>query len=48
MWFFTQISITSRASARVTLRRFLGSNRSTAKPQKSHLALQMLVMANWR
>ena len=48
MWFFTQMSMTSRASCSVTLRRCLGSNRSTAKPQKSHLALQMLVMANWR
>ena len=28
-------------------RRF-GSNWSTANPQKSHLALQILVMANWR
>src|SRR5208282_542783 len=42
------MSITSRASCSVTLRRCLGSNRSTAKPQKSHLALQTFVMANWR
>src|SRR5438445_7491649 len=40
--------MTSRASWSVTLRRCFGSNRSTAKPQKSHLALQMLVMANCR
>ena len=49
MWFRLQMSMTSRASlARVTLRRCFGSNRSTAKLQKSQRALQTLVMANWR
>src|SRR5688572_28450076 len=42
------MSITSLGSFNVTLRRCLGSKRSTAKPQKSHLALQMFVIANCR
>src|SRR5262249_4240488 len=40
------MSITSRASDKVTLRRCLGSNLSTANPQKSQRALHTLVMAN--
>src|SRR6476469_7495898 len=42
------MSMTSFASLSVTLRRIFGSNRSTANPQKSHLALQIFVIANCR